>query len=144
RSARDVCNHGVAPRWGAAAEADGACKLSVSSSECLPAEGIVAAFNFVEFRHVHRRLGNQAISTFPIAEGASSSHCYGRSHRLIPWIETDRASRSPRLCFLRTSYHTPCGTRWTLSEAYCSVSTDAGSLERRDSALAWSEASMRS
>src|ERR1700730_1661736 len=57
---------------GTAAEAGGACKLSVLSSDCLPAEGIVAAFQFAELRHVRWRLGNQVTSTVPVAEGANS------------------------------------------------------------------------
>jgi hypothetical protein len=52
----------------AAAEVGGACKRSVLSSKCLPAAGIVAAFQFAKLRHVRWQLVNQGTSTTPIAE----------------------------------------------------------------------------
>jgi len=59
---------------GTAADAGGACKLSVLSSECLPAEGIIAAFQFAEFRHVRWQLEREATSTVTVAEGANCGH----------------------------------------------------------------------
>jgi hypothetical protein len=43
-------------------------------SDGLPAEGIVAAFEFAELRHVRWQLGNQATSTVLVVEGAISGH----------------------------------------------------------------------
>src|SRR5215469_11542367 len=43
-------------------------------SDGLPAEGIVAAFQFAELRHVRWQLGNQATSTGPFVEGGVSGH----------------------------------------------------------------------
>jgi hypothetical protein len=40
----------------------------------LPAEGIVAAFQFAERRQVRWQLGNQVTSTVPVAEGVNSGH----------------------------------------------------------------------
>jgi hypothetical protein len=44
------------------------------TSDGLPAEGIVAAFQFAELRQIRWQLGNQATSTVPFAEGAISGH----------------------------------------------------------------------
>jgi hypothetical protein len=48
--------------------------LRVLSSECSPAAGIGAAFQFAEVRQDRWQLGRQATSMFLAAEGAISGH----------------------------------------------------------------------